>query len=1050
MRKLFTLIVAVALLTTDLYGQERTINGTITDNNGTAIAGASVVAKPNGGGTTTNNTGNFTIRVSPSVRSLEVSAVNFTPQTITLGNTTTFNLKLEAALSNLAEVVVVGYGTQRRSEITGNVASINGKVLADKPVQSFEQALGGRAAGVQITMPNGALNNPPVIRIRGTNSISLSSYPLIVVDGVPAFTDNQSGTAAASNPLSSINPSDIESIDIAKDAAASAIYGSRAANGVVFITTKKGKQGRARVNYEGWVGQTKVQRLPELLNAQQYTDLKNEGLRNAGTYNDNPADNITDNYYATSLDANGNLIDTRWYDYTYRTAISHNHNINVSGANESTRYYFSFGYSDQQGIIRKNDFIRKTVLANVDQKVNNILSFGGKVSYSNENNLAAVSSGSLAGEAFGSYGLGRSAILQSPNVAPYNADGTYNVGAGGNLGVMENKVASVGFANAIPSLDLNRQNSEASHLTGNVYVQLKPLPWITLRSLYGIDYLLIDNESFFSPLTAESYNVGSATSTYNKIKRSIWTNTAQFDYTFALKHNTSLLVGTEQQRTNTNGFGLNRTTLSDPFFTTIQGGFGTVATSGLSIGENYLYSQFGRLQYNYNKKYFVTGNIRRDGASQLGANEKYGTFWGASAGWEIAQEQFWGAAGIDKIFSSFRFRGSYGKVGNIAGLGNYGAISTYSSGLYGTNATLSFNNAGNPDLTWETSKKIDFGFSFGILNDKITGDVAYYKNNIDGLILNVPQAPSAGLPNAISTNVGSMYNKGVEFSLNATPIQKKDFSWSTSFNIGYNKNEVTALAPGLDQITTATSLETVSITKAGYPVGTLFVTRTAGVDPATGRRIFINAKGEQVYYQHVVPSGQSRWTYADGSPAPTVSAADAVILGKNTNPKFLGGFDNTFRFGGFELNALFTYQFGYYVYYGTNSGLRDQRFWNNSTDVLRRWQKAEDPTDIPRLIANDNISNGSSFPIDINIFKGDFIKLRTITLGYNLPKRVVDKARISSARVYVSGNNLAIITKYPGPDPEVSSNGNDASSQGVDRNQVANGRIITIGLNIGF
>jgi len=371
--------------------------------------------------------------------------------------------------------------------------------------------------------------------------------------------------------------------------------------------------------------------------------------------------------------------------------------------------------------------------------------------------------------------------------------------------------------------------------------------------------------------------------------------------------------------------------------------------------------------------------------------------------------------------------------------------------LYGTNPTLTFNQAGNQDLTWETSNKTDIGLSFGILNEKITADIAYYKNDINGLILAVPQPPSAGLPNAVSTNVGTMYNKGIELTLGATPIQKRDLSWNTSFNLSYNKNEVTSLAPGLNNITTATSLETVNITQPGHPLGTLFVTRTAGVDPATGRRIFINGQGQMVYYSHQAPpSGQSRFKFADGSNAPTVSAADAQIIGKNTNPKYVGGFDNTIRFKGFELNALITYQFGFYVYYGSNAGLRDQRFWNNSTDVLNRWQKPGDQTDIPRLVAADNVSNGSSFPLDINVFKGDFVKLRSLTLGYNLPKNLLDKGKIGSARLYVSGNNLAIITNYPGPDPEVSSNGNGTTNQGVDRNQVANARVITVGLNIGF
>lgn len=295
-----------------------------------------------------------------------------------------------------------------------------------------------------------------------------------------------------------------------------------------------------------------------------------------------------------------------------------------------------------------------------------------------------------------------------------------------------------------------------------------------------------------------------------------------------------------------------------------------------------------------------------------------------------------------------------------------------------------------------------------------------------------------------------MYNKGLEVAINATPIQKKDFTWNTSFNITYNKNEVTSLAPGITNIISSTGgLENPSITVPGSPIGMLFVTRTNGVDPATGRRIFLDKNGRQVFFQHVAPSGQFRFAYADGTVAPTVSSADAVVY-KNTNPKYVGGFDNTVRFKDFELNALFTYQLGFHIYFGTNAGLRDQRFWNNSTDILRKWKKPGDVTDIPKAVFGDNISNGSSFPLDINVFKGDFIKLRTLSLGYNIPRNLLEKARISTARFYISGNNLAIITKYPGPDPEVSSNGNGTTNQGIDRNTVANARTITVGLNIGF
>jgi len=1030
---------------------QRTITGKVIDDKGTPLPNVSVIIKGTLSGTITKEDGSYSLAIPSNAKSLIFSFTEMGTQEISIGKENVLDVTLSASQKSMDEVIVVGYGTQRRRDITGNIASVSGKQIAEKPVQSFEQALGGRAAGVQITIPNGVLNNPPVIRIRGTNSISLSSYPLIVVDGVPSFTGDASGTSAAGNALASINPSDIESIEIAKDAASAAIYGSRAANGVILVTTKKGKPGKVRVSYDGWVGWTKAQRLPEILDAYQYTDMKNEGLKNAGTFN------ASTNYFALSKDAEGNPINTKWYDYVYRQGFSHNHNLNVSGANQNTNYYFSLGYTQQEGIIKKNDFDRMTFLTNIDQKVNNYFSVGGKISYSNEMNLAAASSGSLPGEAFATAGLGRVALVNAPNVSPYLNNGTYNINSSGLLGVMDNKVTQVGFYNPVASLDLNRQNSEGNHLMSNVYAQLKPFSWMTLRTVYGIDYLMVDNDIFADGRTGEGFVAnspgGSATATYSKNKRWVWSNTAQFNYSLFDKHNFDLLGGFEENKTTVNGFGLNRTIVSDPFYSNIQGGFANIATSGLSVGENYSASVFGRLQYNYNRKYFLSGNVRRDGASQLGENSKYGVYWGASAGWEIAQEDFWASIGLNKIFSSFKLRGSYGKVGNIAGLSNYGTLSTYSAGLYGTNPTLIFSNAGNPNLSWETSKKTDIGLLFGVMNDRITGDIAFYKNNIDGLILAVQQPPSAGLPNAINTNVGTMYNQGVEFTLNATAITKKDFSWNSSFNIAYNKNEVTALAPGLTQIITtspagAATSESVSITLPGYPVGMIYVTRTAGVDQQTGRRIFINKDGKQVFFDFSAPAAQ-RYKYADGSIAPSVGLQDAQIY-KNTNPKYIGGFDNTFRFKGFELNALVTFQTGFYLYYGSYAGLKDQRYWNNSVDVLKRWQKSGDITEIPRVVNGDNISNGSSFPLDVNVFKGDFIKLRSVTFGYNLPQSVIHKTTLGSIRVYVSGNNLAMSTKYPGPDPETSTNGNGTTNQGVDRNQVANGRTLTFGLNVGF
>ncbi len=1042
MRKIFTLLAALCLLTSQLYSQGRTVTGTVLDDKGRPLTGVSVIGKPSGNGTVTNNQGKFSLLVTAADRSLEFSSVNFGDQTISIGSQTVIDAQLSPQDKTLAEVVVIGYGTQKRKDVTG-VATVKGTDIANKPVQTFEQALGGRAAGVQVTIPSGVLNATPVIRIRGTNSISLSSFPLVVIDGVPAFTGDFSGTSSAGNALASINPNDIETIDIAKDASATAIYGSRAANGVIFVTTKKGKAGKSKVSIDSWVGWSKVQRLPELMNAFEYTDYKNEALRNAGTFN------ATTNAFVLTNDASGQPINTKWYDYVYRQGFQHSNTVSVSGANESTSYYFSAGFTNQEGIIQKNDFKRTSLLMNIDHKAGKIISLGGKVQYSNEKNLAAVSSGSL-GDAFSTAGLGRVALVTAPNISPYNNDGTYNF-SGALIGVMGNKQGQVGFNNPAIQLDLNKNNSETNHILSNVYLQAKPFPWLTLRSVYGIDYILVDNEQYFSPISGEGFSTnGSASSFFAKNKRYVWTNTIQFDHTFGEKHNVSLLGGVEEQKSDLVAYGLNRTNVSDPEFKNIQGGWATPNTAGLGIGENYLYSEFGRLQYTFDQKYSLKGSLRRDGASQLGVNTKYGTFWSASAGWEITKENFWTAAKLDNIFSSFRISGGYGKVGNIGGLGNFASLSTFGSGLYGGNGTVQFNQAGNSNLQWETSKKLDIGLNFGILKDRVTAEIAYYKNNIDGLLLFVPQPPSAGLPSSIPQNIGTMYNKGVEFAISGLPIMKKHFTWNTSFNIAYQKNEVTSLALGLDQIISATGgLENPSITKPGYPIGMLFVTRTNGVDPATGRRIYVNKDGRDVYFQHVAPAGQFRFSYADGTVAPTVSSADAVVY-KNTNPKFFGGFNNTVNFHNFEISALFTYQFGSYLYYGTNAGLRDQRFWNNSTDVLRRWQKAGDVTDIPKPIFGDNLSNGSSFPLDINVFKGDFVKLRTVSIGYSIPKKWLGNVGITNANLYASGNNIWILTDYPGPDPEVSSNGNGTTNFGIDRNTVANQRTITVGIKLNF
>lgn len=1037
MRKLLVALTAVLLFTGQLLAQ-RTITGKVIDEKGEPIPNASVMVKGSNTGTVTKSDGTYSITVPANAKHIVISSVDMNTEEISIGTQTTINTTLRASDKSLQEVVVVGYGTQRKSDITGNIATVKGSAIADKPVPSFDAALAGRAAGVQITIPNGVLNNPPVFRIRGTNSINLSSYPLIVIDGIVTYSGDNSQTLAASNVLSNINPADIESMDILKDAAATAIYGSRAANGVVVITTKKGKRGKSKVTYDGWVGFTSPTRLWKTLNAQQYMDIKNEGLSNVGAAA----------RYLPTDGPDGKMINTDWNDVIYRDATSHSHNLSVSGASEATSYYFSIGYTNQEGMIQKNNFDRKTVRFNVDHKVSSILSFGVNAGYTNELNTAALNSGSLPGSAFSSAGIGRLAFALPPNVSPYNNDGSYNLN-GNALGKMNN-VENITFWNPQPILDLNYSNTENNRFIGNVYAQLKPIKEVTIRTSYGIDYLNGDNKNFYTKIQGDGFSVGgSAFSTLSKDRRWTWTNTAQFDKTLANDHTIGVLIGQEQQRTTNEGFGLSRQSLSDDFFTIIQGGFNTPNTAGISFGENYLTSIFARGSYDYKKKYFISGSYRRDGYSAFAPGHKYGNFYSVSGTWDVSKENFW-SGGISNVVNSLRLRGSYGKVGNIGGIGNYPSYSLYGSGLYNGGPTLVFSQAGNPIVTWETSRKTDIGFTFGLWNNLITGEFAWYNNDINDLLLSVPNSPSTGMPSQVLMNVGSMYNRGVEFTLNANPVRGKDFQWNTSFNITYNNNKVRNLVEGVPFIATATSLETPSITLPGYSVGMLYVIETRGVDPATGRRIFVNGAGKEVLYDHSAPTA-SRWTYReDGTVAPAINPGLDQKVWKNTNPKYVGGFDNTFRYKAFDLNVLMTYQLGFYVYNGSRAGLLDQRFWNNADIVLKRWQKPGDVTDIPRLIYADNISNGSGNPISANVQKGDFVKLRSIALGYNLPAKWMSKVGLTNGRVYVSGQNLAIFTSYEGPDPEVSANGNGNLNQGVDRNTVGNARTITIGLNIGL
>jgi TonB-linked SusC/RagA family outer membrane protein len=1042
MRKFLCLSITLMLMTVMAWAQ-RTVTGRVTDDRGNPLPNVSVLVKNTNSGTVSGPDGTYTLTVPANGRTLVFSSVDMTPQEVSIGSQTSVNVSLAAAERNMQEVVVIGYGTQRRAEVTGNVSSIAGNRLRDQPIQTFEQGLSGRAPGVNISIPNGVLGNPPVIRVRGVSSISLSSYPLVVIDGVPSFTGDAGGTAS-NNLLGDINPSDIESIEVLKDASAAAIYGSRASAGVLLITTKRGRQGRARVNYEGWVGWTTPYNVIEVLNAQEFTDLKNEGLVNAGT-----APNNTTRGFYTMNDANGNLVDTRWYDYVYRTGFAQTHTVNISGANDKTNYYFSTGFTNQEGIFFNNSYKRMTGRFTLDHSVNNWLKIGGTFNYTNSDN-EGLNSGST-GAAFNSSGAARLAFVLAPNVGPYNADGSYNINGTTAIGQGNNKTP-LAFTNPVLLNDLNKFTSQSQRVMGNVYGQVKLFTGLNFRTLYGIDNLTVVNKEFRTGIHGDGAQFGGAAqNTVQQPRRWNWQNTLTYDTRFSDAHGLNVLVGAEQQYTTADSWGADRRKVSDPFFNDYQGGYTEIVPAGNTLGENFLMSYFSRVNYDFKRKYFLSGNIRRDGYSAF-AN-KWGTFWGGSAGWMVSEEGFWKGSGLADVVSSLKLRGSYGLVGNFSGVGNYTYQNTFGSGLYGADATLVFNNAGNANLTWEKSKKLDVGLNAGLMRERFQLEFTYYRNNIYDLILNEPQAPSRGIPgNSITTNIGEMRNTGIEFSLGGNIVSKRDFSWNSSFNITTVNNEVLELANNNADILFATGgLESPSIVRVGESIGSFYVVKTEGINPTNGRRIFVLNDGTRVQYNHAETVTSNRWTkVSDGTVTRAANqAADGTVIGPSL-PKYFGGFDNTVRWKGFDFNILLYFSGGNYVYNGSKAGLHDNRNWNNAKDALNRWTKTGENAEWPRVVFGDNVSNGSAFPISNNVEKGDFIKGRNISLGYSLPKSLLNRANLNSVRVFVAALNAFTITSYRGFDPEVQTNGNGTGNSSVDRNSAPLARNINVGINVGF
>ena len=945
----------------------------------------------------------------------------------------------------LDEVVVVAYGTQSARTVTASVSTVRADALKDVPSVSFDQMLQGRASGVSITTPSAGVGQAPIVRVRGVNSITSGTSPLYVVDGVPIESGNLSYLANA-NALADINPADIVSMDVLKDAAAAALYGSRAANGVILITTKQGQSGKVKVSYDGFVGFSNATDFYEMMNAQEYVDFKNLAVKNRyGTDELSLTTGYVSPYgnkaFNMMKDANGNYVDTDWKDAAFQNGLSQSHSVAVSGGSDKVRYYLSGNYTTQEGIVKGDKYDRLGVKANINVQATDWLKVGMNTNVTT--GTTSYVDAARRGSNFAVGGFPRLALINAPNLPMYNEDGTpYYLAQG--LGYGGNTVFST-FSNPAAILSLgNGLSSDVTRFIGVFYAEATPLKGLSLKTQYGVDYARIEEQRFWSPLHGDGVNSKGLANAYNtKNNRWTWTNTATYNFSLG-QNNFNLLAGTEASERNNSRWTAQRKDLQDDKFVVFQGPFGS-ATAGGSLSNNTMVSYFGRINYDYASKYIVSLNYRRDGYSALSEKNRWGNFGGVSAAWRVSEEGFFNP--LRNVVDDLKTKGSYGVVGNTD-IYDYASKSFYSSYNYGINGTYGLAQIADPNLKWESSEKYSIGFNARLL-DRISVDFDYYYTKSSDLILDVPQSPSKGIPgNIITTNAGKMKNSGIELTVSADVIRNSQFTWETSFNITTNKNKVISLADGVENILKGDNggLEITNITVPGKSIGRLYLYPTAGVDPKSGRRVFITPEGDRT----LLMFEKGGWFYEDGTEY--AGEFEPVDCG-NTLPTWYGGWTNNFKYKGFDLSLFFQFSGGNKIYNGTKASVSDMRYWNNSKDVYKKyWTPERTHAEYPMPIYGDNYSNGSALPISDLVERGDYLRLKNVSLGYTFNTKNWSKAvGISALRLYVQAQNLFVITGYSGMDPETLTNVESATlSGGTDKNTLPQARTYTIGVNLTF
>jgi TonB-dependent starch-binding outer membrane protein SusC len=1004
MRKL-SLLLLLLHVAHFLWAQTRVITGQVSDEKGMPLTRASILVKGTSVGTTSDEKGGFSLSLPDRARTLVVSYAGMASKEIAITSASRYEVSLSPASSqNMTEVVVVGYGTQNRRAQTGAISAISGKELENRPFSSVDKMLQGEVPGLLSVAGSGQPGSTQNVRLRGIGSISASSAPLYVIDGIPVIQGDISRLTTTANAFAGINPNDIENITVLKDAASTSIYGSQAANGVILISTKKGRSGKARIRLDVEYGQNDIAYYNDRfkpVNAAEWAELTKEGLINAGN---RPGQADTTVRFASTYGASDRGYDTDWFGLLTRKGKQQQYNLSISGGTDRGTYYLSGGYYQEDGIVIQSTFKRYTAALRGRNKVSDRLNLISDISLGVTDQSTPPNSSLFANPTY-------LALVLMPTRPAYNPDGSYNISDYDFLGLPYNPLY-------LAQYDKRKLNGLKG--TGNLTGELSILKNLKFTSRFGVDYNTLEENQYNNPYHGDGRNdVGRGFSYYTRDFNWVWTNFADYSHSFlggGLK--ADLKVGYEAYSRIVLANSLRADGFPPSMDLTLAANAATPKTASASQNDKKRLSAFSNLILNYNDRYILSGSFRRDGSSVFGAKNRYGNFWSVGTAWNVDQEAWFSN---QTALSSLKLRASYGVNGNESGFGYYEAVTTYSYSGYNYNQQTGSapNNVGDPELTWELNKPFNVGFDLGLLQNRITVTTDYYTRTTTDLLLAANTSRTTGW-SSYTTNIGEMQNKGVEVGIKAVPVQTKDFSWTVNLNGAYNQNKVTALYQNKD-VTDGSFVLSV-----GYDYRTFFTRLWAGADPANGDPLWYTDETK-------------KQTTNDVNRAPLLKFGTSV-------PKFFGGFSNTLTYKGFTFDFQFNFAGGHYQRDGLGSlylsdGASASR--GKVKKQLERWQKPGDITDVPKYIVNGNkTSNANSTRY---LYKSDYARLRNVQLAYTLSNSLLSRIHLQGLTVYARGTNLLTLVKDKDLswDPEQGINSQFAGDVFIPKT-------VTVGLNISF